>query len=59
MDQRRLSRIEVFVLDEPEPIHYGMEGAEGCRYGILKLTCKEAAVGGLSDLCQHQKFRSH
>lgn len=29
MDQRRLSRIEVFVLDEPEPIHYGMEGAEG------------------------------
>lgn len=46
MDQRRLSRIEVFVLDEPEPIHYGMEGAEGCRYGILKLTCKGGCSWG-------------
>lgn len=40
MDQRRLSRIEVFVFDSPEPIHYGMEAEPDSRYGILKLTCK-------------------
>lgn len=46
MDQRRLSRIEVFVFDSPEPIHYGMEADPGSRYGILKLTCKGGSSWG-------------
>lgn len=46
MDQRRLSRIEVFVFDSPEPIHYGMEADQGSRYGILKLTCKGGSSWG-------------
>lgn len=46
MDQRRISRIEVFVFDSPEPIHYGMEEAPNCRYSILKLTCKGGCSWG-------------
>lgn len=46
MDQRRISRIEVFIFEAPEPIHYGMEVAQDTRYGILKLTCKGGCSWG-------------
>lgn len=46
MDQRRLSRIEVFIFDAPELIHYGMEAVQDTRYVILKLTCKGGCSWG-------------
>jgi len=51
MDPRRLSRIEIFVFNTPEPIHYGMEADPGSRYGILKLTCKEGCSWAACLIC--------
>lgn len=55
MDQRRLTRIEVFVFNSPEPIHYGMEATQDCRYGILKLTCKGGCSWGACLLSANTK----
>lgn len=46
MNQRRLSRIEVFVFDAPWPFHHATESSGKCRYGVLKLTCKAGCSWG-------------
>lgn len=52
MEQRRLSRIEVFVFKAPWPAFGGLEISGSSRCGILKLTCKAGYSLAQGLLCE-------
>ncbi|MBY9078634.1 hypothetical protein KIH86_07945 [Paenibacillus sp. HN-1] len=55
MDQRSLSRIEVFVFKAPWPAFCGPESSGNSCCGILKLTCKAGYSWAQGVLCADHK----
>ncbi|MNB71640.1 hypothetical protein D3C75_182130 [compost metagenome] len=55
MDQRSLSRIEVFVFKAPWPAFCGPESSGNSRFGILKLTCKAGYSWAQGLLCANDR----